>query len=78
MKRTYIKHGIWHLGGTKKQKGGFLPSLGALARPLLVSAGGDVGREVLKGLANKFLGGWGFGGRGSGRRRQRVKMFNYA
>ena len=54
MKRTYIKHGIWHLGGTKKPKGGFLPSLGALARPLLVSAGGDVGGEVLKGLAKKF------------------------
>ena len=35
MKRTYIKLGIWHLGGRKKQKGGFLPILGALARPLL-------------------------------------------
>ena len=48
MKRTYIKRGIWHLGGRKEQKGGFLPIPGALARPLLVSAAGAVGGEVLK------------------------------
>ena len=57
MKRTYIKRGIWHLGGRKKQKGGFLPILGALARPLLVSAAGAVGGEVLKGLGKKNWGG---------------------
>ena len=45
-----MKRGIWHLSGRKKQKGGFLHILGALARPLLVSAAGRVGREVLKGL----------------------------
>ena len=41
----------------KKQKGDFLPILGALARPLLVSAAGAVGGEVLKGLGKKFFGG---------------------
>ena len=47
----------WHLGGRKKQKGDFLPILGALARPLLVSAADAVGGEVLKGLGKKNLGG---------------------
>ena len=32
----------------KKQKGGFLPILGALAKLLLVSAASTVGGEVLK------------------------------
>ena len=53
MKRTYIKRGIWHLGGRKKQKRGFLLILGALARPLLVSTVGAVGGEVLKRLGKK-------------------------
>ena len=44
-KRTYIKRGIWHLGGIKKEKGGFLTILGLLAKPLLISAGGAVGAE---------------------------------
>ena len=57
MKRTYIKRGIWHLGGRKKQKGGFLPILRTLARPLLVSAAGVVGGEVWKGLEKNFWGG---------------------
>ena len=57
MKRTYIKRGIWHLGSRKKQKGGFLPILGALARLLLVSAAGAVGEEVLKEVGEKFGGG---------------------
>ena len=39
MHLKHIKSGIWHLvGRKKKQKGGFLPILGALARPLLASA----------------------------------------
>ena len=66
MKRSYIKRGIWHLGGRKKQKGGFLPILGALARPLLVSVAGAVGGEILKrlGKQNFFWGGRGAGGGG--------------
>ena len=56
MKRTYIKRGIWHLGGRKKQKGGFLPIYRALARPLLVSAAGVVGGEVWKGLEKNLWG----------------------
>ena len=55
--KNYIKRRSWHLGGRKKQKGGFLPILGALAKPLLVSAAGAVGGEVLKGLGkNVFRG----------------------
>ena len=57
MKINYIKRGIWHLVCKKKQKDGFLPILGALARPLLVSAAGTVRGEVLKGLGKKFSGG---------------------
>ena len=53
MKRTYIKLGIWHLGGRKKQKRGFFVILGALPRPLLVSAAGAVGGKVLKRLGKK-------------------------
>ena len=56
MKRTYIKRGIWHLGGRKKRKGDFLPIFGALARPLLLSAADDVGGDVLKGLGKKIFG----------------------
>ena len=83
MKRSYIKRGMWHLSGRKKQKGGFLPILGALARPLLVSVAGAVGGEILKrlGKQNFFWGGGGGGWgrkRRSRRRRQMIKRFNYA
>ena len=61
MKETYIKRGIWHLGGRKKPKGGFLSILGVLARALLVSAASAVGGKVLKGLGKKRKGGWGKG-----------------
>ena len=56
MKRTYIKHGVWHLGGRKSQKGSFLPILGTIAKPLLVSAVGALGGEVLKETGKKYLG----------------------
>ena len=55
MKRTYIKRRIWHLGGRKKQRGRFSPILGTFARRLLVSATGNIGGEVLKGLRKNFL-----------------------
>ena len=54
-KITYIKHGIWHLGGTKKQKGRYLPILGSLPKPLLVSVASVVGGEILKGLGSKIF-----------------------
>ena len=47
MKRIYVKRRIWHLGGRKKQK--------AFARPILMSAAGSIGGEVLKGLGKKSL-----------------------
>ena len=67
MERTYIKHGIWHLGGRKKQKRGFFVILGALPRPLLVSAAGAVGGKVLKRLGKKI---WGRGRKRRSRRRR--------
>ena len=56
MKRTYLKRGIWYLGGRKNEIGD-LPVLGTLARSLLVSAASAVGGEVLKGLGKKLGGG---------------------
>ena len=56
MKRSYIKSGVWHLGGRKRQKGGFLPIFGTLAKPILVSTVGAVVGEVLKGIGKKKLG----------------------
>ena len=53
-KRTYITCGIWHLGGRKKQKVGFLPTLESPAKPLLVSAASAVGGEILKRLRSKI------------------------
>ena len=78
MKRSYIKRAIWHLGGRKKQKGGFSPILRALARPLLVPPTSAVDGEVLKGLGKQIFGG-GRGGRKRRfrKRRQLVKRFSY-
>ena len=56
MKRSYIKRAIRHLGGRKKQKGGFSPILRALARPLLVPPTSAVDGEVLKGLGKNNFG----------------------
>ena len=70
MKRTYIKRGIWHVGGRKKQKGSFLVILGAFARLLLVSAASTVGGEVLKGLGKRI---WGGEGGRDGRRKRRSR-----
>ena len=53
--RTYIKRGIWHLGGRrKKQKVCFLPILGAIAKPLLLSAATSIGGYALKKLERNF------------------------
>ena len=56
MNRTYIKRGVWHLGGRKRQIGGILPILGTIARPLLVSPAGAIGGEVLKGIVKTYFG----------------------
>ena len=58
------------MGGRQKQKGGFLPILGTLAKPLLVSAAGAVGRVILKGLGSKTFGG---GKRRRSRKRRRPR-----
>lgn len=57
MKRTYLKRGIWHLEGRKKQKGGFLPIIGKIARPLLVSVAGAISSKLLEGVGRKIFGG---------------------
>ena len=54
-KRTYVKLGIWHLGGRKKQRGGFSPLWGTIARPLLVCAAGAVGSKLLESVGKKIF-----------------------
>ena len=44
------------MSGRKRQKGCFLPILGTLAKPLLVSASGVIDGEVLKEIGKKYLG----------------------
>ena len=56
MKRTYIKKGVWHLGGRKKQKVGFLPILLALSKSILFSAAGSIGSKLLQGVGKNILG----------------------
>ena len=55
MKRSYVKREVWHLGGRKRQKEGFLLIFGTLAKPLLVSAVGAIGGEVLEGIGKKIV-----------------------
>ena len=55
-KRTYVKCGIWHLGGRKKQRGGFLLLLGTFANPLLGSTAGAVGSKILERVGKKKFG----------------------
>lgn len=71
--RTYIKHGIWHLGRSRKQKGKFLLILGSL--PLLVSAASVVAGKILKGSGSKIF------GRGKGRskrKRRRIRRLSFS
>ena len=56
-KRTHVKRGIWHLGGRKKQRGGFLLILGTFANPLLGSTAGAVGSKILEKVGKKIFGG---------------------
>ena len=55
--RTYIKRGIWHLGGWRKKQDGFLPILGAIAKPLLLSPARRIGGYALKKIGKKLSGG---------------------
>ena len=55
MKRSYVKREVWHLGGRKRQKEGFLLIFGTLAKPLLVSVVGAIGGEVLEGIGKKIV-----------------------
>ena len=63
------------MGGREKQKGGFLPILVSLAKPLLISADDEVGGEILKGLRSKIFG---RGKRRSKRRLSRIRRLSYA
>ena len=45
------------MGGRIRQKEGFLLIFGTLAKPLLVSAVGAIGGEVLEGIGKKIVGG---------------------
>ena len=55
MKRSYVKREVWHLGSRKRQKEGVLLIFGTLAKPLLVSAVGAIGGEVLEGIGKKIV-----------------------
>ena len=55
MKRNHVKQGVWHLGSRKRQKGGFLPLLGTLARPFLLSAAGSIGSKLFEDVGKKYL-----------------------
>ena len=55
MKRNYVKQGVWHFGGKKRQKGGFLLLLGTLARPVLLYAVGLMVQNYFKASEKKYL-----------------------
>ena len=55
IKRTYIKHRVWHLGGRKRQKEGVWSIIWTLAKPLLVSEAGAISGEFLQGIAKKNI-----------------------
>ena len=57
-KRTYIKCGIWHLGGRKRERRGFLLFLGTLARSILMSVVDSVSSKLLEGVGKKNVGEW--------------------
>ena len=59
----------------KKQRGGFLPILGTLAKSLLLPSTGSIVGEILKGLGSKIFD---CGTRSLRRRRQRPRRITYA
>ena len=68
-KRTYVKHGVWHLGNG--QTGGFFPFAaplpGALAGPLIDT----IAASLIKGVVKKII------GRGAPPPRRRKQGRNY-
>ena len=44
------------MGGWKRQKRGFLPILGTIAKPLLASAAGAIDGEVLRVIGKTYFG----------------------
>ena len=63
-KRTYVKHGVWHLGNG--QTGGFFPLAGILAGPVI----DNIIAPLIKGVVKKII------GRGASPRRRRQRR-NY-
>lgn len=45
------------MAGRKKQREGFLPLLGTLARPILLFPRGSIGSKLLEGARKKLFGG---------------------
>ena len=68
-KRTYVKHGVWHLGNG--QKGGFFPVAapvdGILAGPVI----DNIAAPLIKGVVKKII------GRGAPPPRRRRQKRNY-
>ena len=57
LKKNLYYKGIWHLGGRNTQKGGFLPILLTLAKPILLSTAGSIASKLLQGVGKKNSGG---------------------
>ena len=68
-KRTYVKHGVWHLGN--RQRGGFFnshaPLAGILAGPVI----DNIAAPLIKGVVKKII------GRGAPPPRRRRQRRNY-
>ena len=64
-KRTYVKHGAWHLGNG--QTGGFFPLAAPLAGILVEPVIANIPAPLIKGVAKNVI------GRGAPPRRQRQR-----
>ena len=53
-KRTYVKHGVWHLGNG--QTGGFFPLAAPLAGILAGPVIDNIAAPLIKGVVKKIIG----------------------
>ena len=53
-KRTYVKHGVWHLGNG--ETGGFFPLATPLAGILAGSVIDNIAAPLIKGVVKKIIG----------------------
>ena len=53
-KRTFVKHGVWHLGN--EQTDGFFPLAAPLARILAGPVIDNIAAPLIKGVVKKIIG----------------------